>query len=77
VDAWSMGHAIAEVARVGCRIERVAPVGRVLVLADPRGKRWFLALGGDGCSLAREGDGRPVRHETVADAVGALARATA
>jgi hypothetical protein len=76
VDGWSMRHAITEVSRLGCSIERVARMSGVLVLADPRGARWFLAVGSDGCSLAQEGAGRPVRHATVAEAVGALARAS-
>jgi hypothetical protein len=73
VDTWTLRSALTELTRAGCRVERIAHAGGVVVFADPAGGRWFLAIGRDGCRLAREGAAGPAPvHESVAGAIRAV-----
>jgi hypothetical protein len=69
MDAGTLRHAINELTRAGCRVEQVAHAGGVVVFADARGDRWYLAFSDDGCRIAREGTRRSSLHPTVADAM--------
>ena len=69
MDAGTLRHAVTELTGAGCRVEQVAHAGGVVVFADACGDPWYVAFGGEGCRIAREGAGRSSLHPTVADAL--------